>query len=275
MRTAGFSVVEDLSRLLGDAVCNPSFPLPDGLVACADARTVLAELDAETADLVFLDPPFNLGKRYGKRTGQADKKDPEEYWQFLSEVIEHSVRILKPGGALYVYHIPVWALRIGSVLDQSLNFRHWIAVSMKNGFPKGGLYPAHYGLLFFTKGEPSRLNRPKIPAPRCRSCGEYIKDYGGYAEHVANGINLSDIWDDFSPVRHPANKNRTANELPLGLVRRILEISGVRGGLLVDPFVGSGTSLVAAREAGMRFLGVDREESCCAVALERLNEAQT
>ena len=114
--------------------------------------------------------------------------------------------------------------------------------------------------------------RPKIPPATCRHCGKVIKDYGGYWKNVEEGLNLSDVWDDLSPVRHKRNKNRTSNELPLALPRRIVEIAGEKGGLVVDPFAGAGTMLVAAREADMQFLACDREESCCAVIARRLGD---
>jgi site-specific DNA-methyltransferase (adenine-specific) len=170
-----------------------------------------------------------------------------------------------------LYHIPKWAIRFAGQLDSALSFRHWIAVSMKNGFVRGkGLYPAHYALLYFTKGTPTIANRPKISPATCPHCDEYIKDYGGYASHIEKGVNLSDVWDDLSPVRHSKYKNRRANELPLQLTRRIVDISGQRGGVLLDPFAGTGTSAMAARLRKMKFIAIDREPSNCELIAERV-----
>ncbi len=106
--------------------------------------------------------------------------------------------------------------------------------------------------------------------PRCRHCTKYIKDYGGYEKFVRRGINLSDFWEDLSPVRHKKYKHRNCNELPLGIPRRVVQISGGRGKLIVDPFAGSGTSLVAAVERGMRFVACDTEPSFCKLIHQRL-----
>ena len=247
--------------------------IPGGAIITSDANDFLRTLSDEIADIVFLDPPFNLGKKYGSRSKKDDLLEESEYLHFITSVLSETVRILKPGGALFLYHLPQWALRLGSSLDRKLLFRHWIAVVMKNGFARGAyLYPAHYALLYFTKGDPNNFRRPKIPAPKCRKCGEFIKDYGGYIEYVEDGINLSDVWEDLSPVRHRSRKNRPANELPLELLRRVIQISGVKGGLIVDPFVGSGTSIIAAMEAGMHHLSCDRERSYCNAAIQRLEE---
>lgn len=242
-----------------------------GDIVQANALEALPLLRDEIADIVFLDPPFNLGKRYGAASPSEDRKPDPEYAQFLRQVLEESARILRPGGALYLYHIPKWAIRLVSVLNDLLTFRHWIAIGMKNGFVRGrGLYPAHYVLLHYTKGSPAVLNRPKIAPPTCPHCGEYVRDYGGYIAHVANGINLSDFWDDVSPVRHKKYKLRIENELPIIIPKRVVAISGRRGGLLVDPFAGTGGALIAARSAGMRFVAIDKEPSSVDLIRSRL-----
>jgi site-specific DNA-methyltransferase (adenine-specific) len=93
-----------------------------------------------------------------------------------------------------------------------------------------------------------------VPPSRCKHCGRTVKDYGGYESIIlAKGVNVSDIWDDLSPVRHNSHKTRAVNELPLTLTRRVMHISGLSSGLLVDPFAGSGSTVVAAVEHGMRF----------------------
>ncbi len=144
---------------------------------------------------------------------------------------------------------------------------------MKNGFIRGkSLYPAHYGLLMFTKGEPARSGRPKLRPSKCRHCGEYIKDYGGYLPIIERkGINLSDFWDDLSPVRHANRKHRRANELPEILFERIIAISGYRGGLDVDPFAGTGSGVIAAVHKGLRFAACDLVRANCNIISRRLD----
>lgn len=186
-----------------------------GDVVCSDALDFLGSLRERSADLVFLDPPFNLGKRYGANHRNGDRLPSDAYCRYIEQVLLRSCDVLKDGGALYLYHIPRYAMLFGSHLQDHLDFRHWIAISMKNGFVRGErLYPAHYALLYFTKGDPSVFSRPKLAPPCCRNCGKVLKDYGGYKRFVIDGVNLSDYWDDISPVRHRKYKNRGANELP-------------------------------------------------------------
>ena len=142
---------------------------------------------------------------------------------------------------------------------------------MKNGFARGKhLYPAHYALLYYTKGEPTIFNRPKVPKPICARCKKDLRDYGGYKAFVADGINLSDIWDDVSPVRHRTTKTRTANELPRLITDRVLTISGVKGGLVVDAFAGSGTTVLSALSFGMYSVAVDLESEYCKLMSTRI-----
>src|SRR5260370_11709337 len=145
---------------------------------------------------------------------------------------------------------------------------------MKNGFVRGKrLYPAHYALIMLTKGIPTVLNRPKTLPAECRHCGKYIKDYGGYRSIIEEkGINLSDFWDDVSPVRHAQRKNRVANELPQIIFDRVMQISSEPGSLYVDPFAGSGGGVVAAVKAGMPFAACDIVASNCRLIVKRLNE---
>jgi site-specific DNA-methyltransferase (adenine-specific) len=245
--------------------------LPRGQIVCSDAEALLGRLKKNSADIVFLDPPFNLGKRYGSKNSSDDRRNEDEYRDFMRRILRLSVDVLKPGGALYLYHLPFWASQFASDLHRRLTFRHWIAIAMKNGFVRGkSLYPAHYALLYFTKGEPATFNRPKILPARCRHCDKYVKDYGGYREYVEDGLNLSDFWEDLSPVRHSKYKTRNANELPIDLPRRVVEISGSPEGIFVDPFAGSGATLVAAHQRGLRYLAGDYDQENCRLVVQRL-----
>jgi site-specific DNA-methyltransferase (adenine-specific) len=230
-------------------------------------------MDPESAAIVFLDPPFNLDKRYSG-TSQRDRRPVDQYQRWLLDIVAEVPRVLVKGGALFMYHLPYWALHIGSQLSSQLEFRHWIAVSMKNGFARHEkLYPAHYALLYFTKGEPKYFARPRIRPTRCRHCGELIKDYGGYWPVVQRkGLNLSDLWEDISPVRHKGNKKRDSNELPALLVERVVKIAGRKGKLFVDPFCGSGAASVAAANRGMRVIAGDISETYAELTASRLSE---
>jgi site-specific DNA-methyltransferase (adenine-specific) len=245
----------------------------DGKIVCGDAIEFLKSLRSDSARVLFLDPPFNLGKRYDAKKN-LDRMPGEQYRRWLENVANESIRVLEPGGSLFLYHVPLWAMRLGGYLDGRLSFHQWIAISMKNGFVRGTrLYPAHYALMMFTKGKPKKFIRPRISPQECRTCGELVKDYGGYKPIIRRkGINLSDFWDDLSPVRHANQKHRAANELPALLFHRILTMAGSRRSLYVDPFGGSGSGVVAAARRGMRFAACDIVRQNCLLMKRRLLE---
>jgi len=224
-----------------------------------------------SVNCIFADPPFNLGKDYGdeKVNDQLEKKT---YLNWSYSWLEESCRVLKPGGALFVYIIPQWAYYFASFLDEHLLFRHWIAVSMKGTFPRGRkLYPAHYALLYFTKGMPATFNRVRLPIPVCRHCGKDIKDYGGHRKYLnPAGLNLTDFWDDTSPNRHRKFKVRQINELKLMIPERAILISTHPGDIVLDPFGGGGSTYQAAEELGRLWVG--SEIAGCEPIISRFRE---
>jgi site-specific DNA-methyltransferase (adenine-specific) len=114
----------------------------------ADCLDVMASLPSESIDCFFADPPFNLGKDYGERVHDAHPED--RYLEWCYKWLDEGVRLLKPGGSFFLFHLPRWAIPLGDRLGGSLTFRHWIAVSMKSRLPIAGrLYPAHYALLYW------------------------------------------------------------------------------------------------------------------------------
>src|SRR5580658_9169785 len=190
----------------------PAFSTALGALYQADCFSLLSALRDESIDTVFADPPFNLGKDYGRGT-KADELKADAYISWCCRWIDECVRVIKPGGAVFIYNLPQWAYHLAAHLEsRGMLFRHWIAVSMKGTFPRGKkLYPAHYALLYFTKGTPATFNRDDIrqPIPKCRHCGGDVKDYGGHRKYLNPlGLNLTDIWEDTAPARHSKFKAR-------------------------------------------------------------------
>lgn len=244
----------------------------EGIIINSDALEFFKTFNDDVADIIFLDPPFNLSKQY-EGDIHKDNLPIIDYEEFINELISECSRVLKPGGALFLYHIPKWASIFTVQLNKKLEFRHWISIMMKNGFPiKGYLYPAHYALLYYTKGKPLNFHRPKIELERCRHCDGLIKDYGGYKKYITEGVNLSDVWTDLSPVRHKKYKNRKANELPIKLIDRVISIAGVDSGLIIDPFAGTGTTGIGAIKGNMNYILNDRSDLYCQLMNDRIAE---
>jgi site-specific DNA-methyltransferase (adenine-specific) len=199
-------------------------------------------------------------KKYVKSTDDLTRE--EEYLTWCRAWLTECVRVLKPGGALFLYNLPKWNIHLGHHLFQlGMQFRHWIALEISACLPiPGRLHPSHYSLLYFSKGKPKTFRRIRTPIERCRHCGEEIKDYGGH-RHAMNpkGVNLKDVWNDIPPVRHWKfkSKNRRANALSTKILDRVVEMSTVSGDLVLDPFGGSGTTYVVCERKRRRWLGIE------------------
>lgn len=244
------------------------FQTQRGLLYQGDCLELLPAVPDETIDCAFADPPFNLGKNYGSKVDDnlAEARYLEWSYQWLGEL----VRVLKPGGSLFIYNLPKWNVLFGAFLSKHLTFRHWIALDIKATLPiPGRLYPSHYSLLYFTKGKPRVFNRPRVPIPKCRHCGGDIKDYGGHRKYLnPKGLNLTDVWNDIPPVRHQKYKNRAANELSTKLLQRVFEISTEKEDLVLDPFGGGGTTYYVAEMLERRWIGCEIED--CQPIIRRL-----
>jgi len=242
-----------------------------GILYNADCLKVMASMKAESVDCIFADPPFNLGKNYGN--GFNDKVEQAEYLEWCRRWINEGSRVLKPGGSFFLYAIPELAIRFATFMNERLNFRHWIALTMKGTYSRGKkLYPAHYALLYFTRGEPKTFNRLRVPIPTCRHCGKEIKDYGGHRGKLnPRGLNLTDFWEDTSPNRHKKYKVRPGvNELKLVIPERAILISTEPGDTVLDPFGGGGSTFQAAERNHRNWVGVELYD--CAHIQSRIQE---
>ncbi|HNH08096.1 MAG TPA: site-specific DNA-methyltransferase, partial [Leptospiraceae bacterium] len=197
---------------------------------------ILPKIRENSVDTVFADPPFNIGKIY--RKGTNDSRPDYDYIDWSKQWIRECVRVLKPGGSIFLYNLPKWNIIFGNyLLELGMDFRHWIAIELNMVLPiQGRLYPSHYSLLYYSKGKPNVFRKIRTPIEKCRHCGGEIKDYGGHRKAMnPNGVNLKDVWTDIPPVRHRKfkSKNRNANALSTKITDRIVEMSTLPGDIVL------------------------------------------
>lgn len=249
-----------LPLLNGETEVPPFFKTDHGAVYDLDCLDFLRSLRNGVVDTVFADPPFNLNKKYGKKSD--DNLPPEQYLAWCKTWIDEAARTLKPGGTFFLYNIPKWNVLLGAHMAEiGLEFRHWIAINIKSSLPiQGRLYPSHYSLLYYTKGKPKTFRKIRTPIETCRHCGRDIKDYGGHRKSMnPKGVNLTDVWSDVPPVRHWKYKStkRKANALSSKILWRVVEMSTEPGDLIIDPFGGSGTTAAVAQATHRNWLTTD------------------
>jgi site-specific DNA-methyltransferase (adenine-specific) len=248
-----------------------AFATQKGVLFKGDLQQILPFVKSESIDTVFADPPFNLSKEYGSKVN--DNKSDEEYLEWCRSWLDECIRVVKPGGAVFIYNLPKWNILLGSHLTEAgMIFRHWIAINIKLTLPiPGRLYPAHYSLLYYTKGHPKTFRKIRTPIETCRHCGKEIKDYGGHRGAMnPNGVNLTDVWNDITPVRHRKFKSskRSANQLSTKLLERVVQISTNECDLVLDPFGGSGTTYDVCERLNRHWIGIEIEN--CDGIIERL-----
>src|SRR5438128_2865281 len=78
----------------------------DGKIFCSDAAELLGQLRPNSVDVIFLDPPVNSGKKYGRRSTNADQIGEHEYAAYIDLVLARAVTALRSGGTLFLYHLP-------------------------------------------------------------------------------------------------------------------------------------------------------------------------
>ena len=243
-----------------------------GALYNGDSLEIMKSMQDESVDCIFADPPFNLDKDYG--TEFVDKN--ERYVEWCHEWIREGARTLTDGGTFFIYCMPSIAVNLVSELNRLLTFRHWIALTMKGSYPRGNkLYPAHYSLLYYTKGTPRVFNHLRTPVQTCRHCGGEVKDYGGHRKALNPlGLNLTDFWNDTSPNRHAKHKVRPGvNELKITIPERAVLLSTNPGDMVLDPFGGGGSTYQVCEQHGRKWIGIEKYD-CTVIRtrLQRLNQ---
>jgi len=244
----------------------PELPMPPlaletklGRLYHGDCFSLMQHQESDGIDLIFADPPFNLNKLYPSNID--DNLKTEQYLGWCKKWIDECIRILKPGGSFFIWNLPKWNTCLAGYLNHRLTFRHWISVDIKYTLPiKGRLYPSHYALLYYCKGEkPKAFHPDRLPMDICPHCMGDLKDYGGYKDKMnPDGVNLADVWLDIPPVRHRKYKKRNgSNELSVKLMDRIIEMASNEGDVVFDPFGGSGTSYAVAEIKKRKWLGIE------------------
>ena len=216
-------------------------------IILADALDELPRVEAESVDLIIADPPYNLGKDYGNN---HDVKGFDEYLDFSRTWLKHAHRILKPHGTIYVFMGFRFISYLYDILDRELGmfFNSWIVWHYTQGMGKTkGFSPRHDDILMFTKSKKFIFNLDAIRVPQ-----KYYRE-----RNNMRGANSGDVWQ-FSHV-HYCNENRQNHptQKPEGLIERMVLASSREGALVLDPFVGSGTTLRVCQQLNRRGCGIE------------------
>ncbi len=239
-------------------------------IIAGDCLKVMAGIPDNSVDITFADPPFNLKKKYN---GYKDDKEFDIYLKWCRQWIYEMVRITKTTGSIFVHNIPKWLTYYTSYLNEVAYFKHWISWDAPTSPMGKSLQPSHYGILYYLK-DPSinRFYEIRYPHKRCRKCGYLLKDYGGKKAGLhPYGPLVSDVWTDIHRIKHNKYRDEHPCQLPIHLLERLILMSTDENDIVLDPFVGTGTTVIAARRLGRRYIGIDMDEKYVNISDDKLS----
>lgn len=267
-------------------------------VILSDCLDFLKNIPSSSIDLIYLDPPFftqkkhNLKSKEGREYSFIDCWDSrEDYLSFLRVRLVEMHRVLKKNGNIFLHCDNNASHHIRILLDDIFgddNFKSEIIWSYKRwSNSKKNLLPGHQVILFYSKSKTNTFNTiytkyspttniDQILQERTRENGKavYKRDSKGnvVTTGAKKGVPLSDVWE--IPFLNPKAKERTGypTQKPIELLKRIIEIGSNEDDVILDPFCGSGTTLVTAKLMGRKYIGCDINPDAVLLSLKRLSQ---
>lgn len=235
---------------------------PEPRLICGDAADEMSKLASNSIDLIVADPPYNLGKNYGNN---IDRKDRADYRVFTEKWLGECHRILKPGGSLYCFMGVKFIASLYVLLEETLEMtaQGWITWHYTQGMGrKRGFSPRHEDILWFSKGSDATFNLDDVRVPQ-----KYYRK-----RNNMSGANPGDVWQ-FSHVHYcAAERLPHPTQKPEALIERIIAASSNPGDIVLDPFLGSGTSARVAQVLDRTAIGIEINPDYLAMATARLAE---
>ena len=246
-------------------------------VILGDALAVLPLLPRACADLLIADPPYNLDKIFHGRKFRRVSDD--EYETYTEAWLSAALPLLKPDASVYVCCDWRSGPAVCRVLEKHLHVRNRITWQREKGRgARNNWKNAMEDIYFATVGAKYAFDldavkiRRKVVAPY-RIDGR-PKDWTETADGNWRDTCPSNFWDDIS-VPYWSMPENTAHptQKPEKLLAKLILASSAPGGVVLDPFAGSGSTAVAAKKLGRRFIAVEIDPLYCAWAQKRLETA--
>ena len=252
---------------------------PHGQIWLGDAVAWLRSLPSESADLAFCDPPYGI-----KKAEWDTFESQQEYVRWSLEWIEEAARVLKPTGTLYVCGFSEILADLKLPASRFFQGCRWIVWHYKNKANLGGDWGrSHESLLHFRKSKQFTMNVDDVRIPY----GEHTLKYPAHPQAESsqygkgqekgrlwhphpNGAKPKDVLEIPTTCNGMHEKTPHPTQKPEELLRTIVLASSNPGDLIIDAFLGSGTTAVVAEQLKRRWLGCDQSPEYCRWAAERL-----
>ena len=248
-----------------------------GKLFLGDSIKWLSEIPKESVDLIFADPPYNINK-----ADWDNFKDQDSYIEWSVNRIEHASKALKKNGTLYICG---FSEILADLKRPSMKFFkgcRWIVWHYKNKANMGKDWGrSHESILHFRKGKEFTLNINDVRIPYGKHTLKYphhpqaeTSQYGNGKQHIwkphPQGAKAKDVFDIPTTCNGSGETTPHPTQKPEELVRRFVLASSNEGDLVLDPFSGSGTTIVVAEQLHRQWLGCDNNIQYNKWAIKRL-----
>lgn len=264
-----------------------------------DCLNYMKTIKDNSIDLIYLDPPFftqrtqkGILRSEGRIVEFQDSwKDIDEYIDYIKVRLIEMKRILKDTGSIFLHCDKTASHYLRVLLDNVFgmnNFQSEIIWSYKRwSNSKKGLLNSHQNIYFYSKSTKFKFNTiytdysattniDQILQQRKRDENGkcvYKTDENGnvISDNEKKGVPLSDVWE--IPFLNPKAKERVGypTQKPILLLEKIIQIATDEGDVVLDPFCGSGTTLVASELLNRKYIGIDFSEDAIKISKDRIN----
>jgi site-specific DNA-methyltransferase (adenine-specific) len=263
----------DPTRLFAALPCAYADPRRGLWLVKGDSLALMEDLAATHPDglfdAIFADPPYFLsndgitcqsGRRVKVNKGAWDRsRGTDENHAFNLSWLALCQRLLRPHGTVWVSGTHHVILSVGFAMQQ-LGLKLLNAITWEKPNP-----PPNLSCRFFTHSTETLLWAAKNHGSK------HVFNYKLMRER-AGGKQMKSVWRMLAPAKLEKVFGKHPTQKPEALVRQCLEASTHSGALVLDPFVGGGTTAVAARQTGRRCLGIDTDPAFLAIAASRLQQ---
>ena len=247
-------------------------------IICGDAFQILEKLPATSFDLLFADPPYNLTKDFGENSFR--RKSCEDYENWLDSWFKICAKLLKPTASVYIcgdWRSAGAIQRVGMKYFKLQNRITW--EREKGRGAKMNWKNASEDIWFFTVSDEYTFNveavkmKRKVRAPYTANGAP--KDWEKSADGNFRTTFPSNFWTDLTvPFWSMPENTVHPTQKPEKLLAKIILASTAENDLILDPFLGSGTTCVTAKKLNRRFVGIERDEDYCLLTEKRLALAE-
>lgn len=236
-----------------------------------DSLTGMARIPDGTVDLILCDPPYNLGKDYGNN---SDQQTVDNYLLWTEKWIDAALPKLKANGSLYVFLTWKFSPEIFVMLKKRMTMMNeiiWDRRVPSMGGSTRSFTSVHDTVGFFVNRKDYYFDLDSIRIPydaetkKARSRSIFVG-----AKWLELGYNPKDLWSVSRLHREHPERAEHPTQKPLEIIERMVKASCPPGGLVLDPFMGSGTTAVAAKKCGRNYVGFELNSDYCGVIEERI-----